>query len=1145
MNKFLKYTSITIVSILATLYIAFLVVPLFLTGLINSYSDEISTIIENSCGFKVKLENMQIVSTPKLTLGAKAGHVDVALPNNDKLLTADNVQAKMSLIPLLAKNIEIDMVGAENINANLKVKKDGKFLIEDFIPQTQGNSEEQPQAMTALPFGLKLSNHLPNIIVNNYNVTFIDIPTDKTYSIFGNTISVSDFILNKKIKVAADGKVQLQDKEQFSYDIKVLNKIMPDINLNDLVFAPADTEEKTPQDINFNIIDIFKAIYKNQLTANVNGNIKVNGTIDDLDMTGVLNISNLGIEVDGKKLPESTADFNFKNNGIKMYAKLYTAKDELTELIGDFKTGKHPKISLNCKSNAKFNSLIDLIDSVAKSFDYNDLDTLSATGGINADFTIKSNLKNIESSGYLKIPSASLTYKLYNAYVNNISADVDFANNMVNIKKAGLSVLGQPLSISGSISHDANADISVIADRLQLRGLLLALGQMSLLKENKINSGTLSMNTSLKGKLDKIVPKVNLSIDNVNVKNVPSNTTVTMLSSKVDLTADGEKINGLVNFNNAKVINPMARVTAPSAKITFGEKDINIDNAYILLNNSRIDITGKVSDYANKNLKFNINAKGNLLASDIRSMIPADMRSMVSAKGKLPLSVNVIGNDKTQDITFNLTANPTNYVSVVSVDQLRGKTTAIKGNVKVNGNSLKFSDTGIYANGANVASLKGSVNDLNKSQKLNLNVATPNNIAFVIPGFSKSKVVAGGNIDITGVAANPILKGSVSIPSIKIPEAAVTMTDMQVSLNGPIAKGKGTLKKFVSGGIVAENLSSDFNLTNNVFYLKNMTGDAFSGKVNGNISYNITNGHIGVVLKGTGMDAERAIAGAAGLKNALSGKLNFNANVTLHGTTDIEMMKNLKGKASFKISDGSFGNIGRFENFLFAQNLQQNSIVKAAVNSVKSLPTIKNTAHFKTISGNLTFNNGWATLAPINTSGPSMSYHITGKYNLINATANVIVLGRLSAEVVSVLGPLGDLSVTKLTSYIPKFGTATGNIINALTTNPKGENIAAIPALSTGSKNHKDFKVVFNGGVESRSSVKSFKWLSKCDMSAIQKTTMKEQVKETKQAVKNAVQEKKEAFNKHMEEQRTQAEESKQQMQDAFKGLKNLKNLVK
>ena len=769
----------------------------------------------------------------------------------------------------------------------------------------------------------------------------------------------------------------------------------------------------------------------------------------------------------------------------------------------------------------------------------------NATGGLDADFTIKSNLKNIESSGYLKIPSASIAYKLYNVAVNNIGADIDFANNVVNIKKAGLSILGQPLKISGSIKQDATADLLIIADKLQLKGLLLAVGQMALLKENKINSGTLSMSTSIKGKLDKIVPKVHLSIDNVNLKNIPSNTTVKVVNTNIDLTTDGKKTNGLISVSSAKVINPMAVISAPTAKITFGEKDININNAYILLNNSRIDITGKVADYTTKNLKFNINAKGNLLASDIRSMIPTDMRSMVSAKGKLPLSVNVVGNDKTQDVAFNLTANPTNYVSVVSVDQLRGKTTAIKGNVKINGDSLKFSDTGIYANGANIATLKGSVNDLTKSQKLNLNVTTPSNIAFIIPGFGKSKVVAGGNIDVSGVAANPILKGSVSIPSVKIPEVPLTMTDMQVSLNGPIVKGNGTLKKFVTGGIVAENLASDFNLTNNVFYLKNLSGEAFDGKINGNISYNISNGHIGVAFKGVGMDAEKAIAGSAGLKNALSGKLNFNANVTLHGATQTAMMKNLKGKASFDISDGSFGNIGRFENFLFAQNLQQNSIVKAVVNSVKSLPTIKNTAQFRTISGNMSFNNGWAQLNPVKTSGPSMSYYVKGRYNLLNATANVVILGRLSAEVVAVLGPLGDLSVSKLTSYIPKFGTATGNIINALTTNPKGENTASIPALSNGNKNYKDFKVVFNGGVESRSSVKSFKWLSTCDMSAIKKTTMKEQVKETKQAVKDAVQEKKDAFNQHMAEQKTQAQEANQEMKNAVQGFKNLKNLLK
>lgn len=76
--------------------------------------------------------------------------------------------------------------------------------------------------------------------------------------------------------------------------------------------------------------------------------------------------------------------------------------------------------------------------------------------------------------------------------------------------------------------------------------------------------------------------------------------------------------------------------------------------------------------------------------------------------------------------------------------------------------------------------------------------------------------------------------------------------------------------------------------------MKNLSGEAFDGKINGNISYNISNGHIGVAFKGVGMDAEKAIAGSAGLKNALSGKLNFNANVTLHGATQTAMMKNLK-----------------------------------------------------------------------------------------------------------------------------------------------------------------------------------------------------------------------------------------------------------
>lgn len=1146
MNKFLKYTGISVSVILVSLYILFLVVPFFLTGIANSYSGTIAKLVEDSCGLKLKLENIKVLTTPKLTVGAGVGHLEVSLPNGDTFFTADNVQGKLSIFPILIRRIEIDMVGADNINLNLKVKKDGKFLLEDYLKSSENLKSDDTQANQqpfALPFGLKLSNHLPNIIINNYNISFIDIPTDKTYSIYGNNVSLSDFIINKKFKLVADGKFMLQDRVQFNYDIKLLNRVMPDVDLNDLLSTSQEENQEKPEGTFVNVIDIFKAIHNNYLTADMVADVKTSGTFEDMHFDGSANVTNLGVAVDGKKLPQSNIDLKLKGNHINMYSKLYTADKEITEVIGNFKTGKKPKIELNCKSNAKFKSIIDMIDSVAKSFDYNDLDTLSATGGIDADFSLKSDLKKVDSSGYLKIPDASISYKLYNIVINKINADVDFSNNIINIKKAGLTVLNHPLTIKGTVSHDATADLAINADKLQLKSLLLTAGQMALLKENKINNGTVSANVILKGRLDKILPKINVSVDNVDVKNIPSNTTVKAPKSVINIETDGKKTSGLIDISNVKVLNPMVNISAPSAKIKLGEKDINIQSAYIMLDNSRIDITGQVNDYMSKDLSINLNAKGNLLASDLKSMIPADFRNEVGAKGALPLSVSVSGNDKKQNIAFSLSSNPFAYLSILNVDELKGKNTVIKGNVLIDNDKLSFSDAGVFANNTGILYLNGNVNDLYKTQKLNLNLNTPNKISFAIPGLKNSKLTATGNIDVTGTALSPYLKGNLSIPSIKIPDMLLTMENIEVKLNGPILKGSGTLKKFVSGGIVAENLASDFNLTNNVFYLKNLKGDAFKGTINGNISYNVANGNIGVSLKGANMNAQNAIAGAAGLKNALSGTLNFNTNITTHGATDVEMMKYLKGNASFDINDGSLGNIGRFENMLLAQNLQSNSIIKAAVNSVSSLPAIKSTAEFKTIKGNMSFNNGWAYLNPITTTGPSMAYYITGRYNLLNATANVTVLGRISAEVVSVLGPLGDLSVTKLTSYIPKFGTLTGNLINALTSDPKKEKISSIPKLSSGNTNYKDFKVTFNGGVESKSSVKSFKWLSTCDTSAIEKTTVKEQVQETKKAVQEAVQQKVDAYNAKKQVQKEQAQEAQQQMKDAVEGLKNLKNL--
>ena len=137
------------------------------------------------------------------------------------------------------------------------------------------------------------------------------------------------------------------------------------------------------------------------------------------------------------------------------------------------------------------------------------------------------------------------------------------------------------------------------------------------------------------------------------------------------------------------------------------------------------------------------------------------------------------------------------------------------------------------------------------------------------------------------------------------------------------------------------------------------------------------------------------------------------------------------------------------------------------------------------------------------------------------------------------------MSVNKLTSYIPKFGTLTGNLINAFTTNPKSENVAAIPALSSGNKNYKDFKVVFNGGLESKSSVKSFKWLSECDTSQIEGATVKEQIQNTVKSFEEKREQVRTDFKNSLEDARERAQESKKQLEDAKNNLNNLKNLFK
>lgn len=1006
MNKLTK-TGIIIGSIIGTAYIVFLAAPLILNPIINSYSPQIKNIIHDSTGLESELNNVKVVTTPKLTAGLKVERFALLEPNNSEIFSANDFQVKMSLLPLLAKKIEVDAVQLKNAKANILIEPTGKLAIEKYIPESEPDNEAEP--ITELPLGLKLSNHLPDIKIGGYDITITD-GVDK-YTLIGDKTEITDFILDKSIKVKASGKAVLKDREQFNYNLKVLNKIMPEMDLNELVFNPQEEEEKSVQEpVQFDIIGILQGIYANNLTGNASADL----TIAKEGVIGDVNLTNLSII----NLPPSNTKLKFKDYSLKIDSDIYTAKNEVSKINGLLKGGKNPNIDLNLKSKVEIANILRIVKEAANIFGIKDLQTLTANGKLDADFNIKSNMKTVKSSGYLNIPNADVYYGLYKIGIDNINADVKLNNNNINIQNIGFSILNQPLKFYGTISSDAVSDLHLVADKLSLKGLIVAAGQAALLKENQVNSGTVSMKADIQGKLDKIDPVVKINLDNINIKNVPANISV----------------------------------SAPNTVINAGMDEIIVNESPLKIEKINVKVSGKIKDYLTEKIGLNFVTTG-----DIKSALTGDM-------------------------------------------------------------------------------------NVNK-QTLNLNYATTEASTIIIPMFDKSKMTFEGNIGITGNMMNPVLKGVINIPSLSIPEIPVTMENLTANLNGVILNGNGSVKKFTSGGIAAENLTADFSLKGENFYLNNLKGDAFDGKVGGNIVYNIMNAKTSVDFTGSGMNAEKAVHGAVGIKNAISGTLGFNTKLTLKVVDYDEMMRSLKGDLSFDIKNGSFGAIGRFDKMLQANNIMTNGILKTTTNTLINSVGLADTAKFEYLDGSLSFANGWAELKPVKSSGKTLAYYITGKYNLLNGTANINLLGRLDAQVVAKLGPIGELSAEKLFAYIPKFGTTTANIVNALTSDPKNERTDLIPALTSGSTSYKDFKVAFNGGLESTSSVKSFKWLTKVDMSEIETKSLNETIKDIKISVgtdyKNTVNTVKETITNSKEEwnnTREQFKNSAEEIKNLFRG---------
>jgi len=413
-----------------------------------------------------------------------------------------------------------------------------------------------------------------------------------------------------------------------------------------------------------------------------------------------------------------------------------------------------------------------------------------------------------------------------------------------------------------------------------------------------------------------------------------------------------------------------------------------------------------------------------------------------------------------------------------------------------------------------------------------------------IAGYPNSRIVLKGNIALRGNPENPQIRGGFSVPYIHIPSMSLTVKntelalDKEFSINCPqiyiansamsfssqiskdfskglilknanfssnfidldalgkamsstpqssnsnlgitISNGKATVAKFKTGNIVAFNITSGLSLRNNILYLDNLNADAYNGKIKGEINYNILNGKTGINVKGRGLSANPALTALTGRNDKIIGQMDFDSDITMKGSTEREILNSLNGSTDFIISNGQMGVLGKFEHLLYAQNIISNNVFRGTLNVVAKALTLKDTGVYKYMKGKINISNGWANIAWIKTSGPAMSLYITGRYYLPGSTASLKILGRISDDVVRLLGPIGEFSMDKALSSIPKIGEITAFFVSQFTVNPNYENIDLIPELSPKTEfDTKEFKVVIDGDIQKQNSVKSFRWISR------------------------------------------------------------------
>ncbi len=1180
MHRVLKITGYSVLSVLLILYIAFLFV-LPKTIDLNKYKPELQKAVTENTGLTVDFDRVDVITSPFLEAGIKTKNIQVKLPDNSVLFSADSFKGKVFLPALLWLSVRVSCAEIESPKANIEIVNGEKYKVakvyEDLVnkkrEQRRNNpSEELAQNSTELPFDISsIKLFIPALKLNNYNVTVDDVKNSHKLTLKGDELKLGYFNgkfakLKTNSELLSDEQVNVTanlDIKTFIPEFKTEPQIEDDEAVFELPFVNPVTE------------------FRNyDLKSDINSKMKVkkDSKTGKIFAKGFLNIDNTSVKLAGLQLPDSYFNLNANGYTVDVDTNFYVTDKEYMNFLGKVNYGKKPFVDCSLKSTPiHFDNLLKIAKAYLDTVHIkNDIENMSASGYLYSNFRFKTDFDNIESDGKFVIRDGNIYDKNIGLLFNDMIANVMFNDNELNVEKTHLLINKKPLDISGRFDSHSNSVLNVYADKIPLTGLYLAFAPKDIKNSYRLNSGFLSIDAKLLGTIKNTSSILKTSLENLNISDVNGNFTVNNDTAKFNIANSLGKIRGKFTDNGFRVNLPATKsvVMLPQMVANLDNKNIVIEKSDIRINdNSKISFDGKVKNYL-YGPDLEVFAKGYLNSGDIKTLLGEAVAPYMDSKGSIPVKLRFKSKGEKLKLTAQAQTDVNSFITPVKFKELEGQNVLLQLFAEKNGNTAKIYRSGLYLRSPNaqfndnlrlnligikeIVGIRTIVTNLNTDPFISLfKINIPKELNGTIYIFPKSKFRFGGNLYMFGAVKNPKISGQYTVRNLEIPEiytqvreitADLASRDVKISINDAAANGSDfavkmrttwkllsemkladvkvfsrmidvdkitkvsdslvkslpqtgsgasnaqpadipveilggniNLRRIKSGNILVNNTTGKISLFKNIFYLNNLRTSPLGGKIAGNASMNLVTSELKLKASGKDFDIDKMLVDVMNMKDTLSGDMNFIADISMKGLTQEEQMKSLKGYLDFNVKDGQLGPFGKFENFLMAENIRNNAFFSSTIGSVITNIVTFDTSRFNNLYGHLTFNDGFADIAPIKSQGNVMSMYIAGKVGLLDNSADLKLRGKLASAFSDSLGPLANINPVNLIKNTPGLNIVAAKTFSIFCQSVSEEEMKAIPQLAANKSDDyaTKFQIVLRGDTRKPlKMIKSFKWLA-------------------------------------------------------------------